>query len=100
MGNILYSCTGHKKLGGADVILFGRRAVDGETQQVGPQTAVWLNVPAVAYTDKIIEIDQKNKRQYYREPRNSTQKYLRFPYRLLPPYLRFQIRQGSRHLRV
>ncbi|WP_287950317.1 FAD-binding protein [Acidiplasma sp.] len=51
-----------KKLGGADVILFGRRAVDGETQQVGPQTAVWLNVPAVAYTDKIIEIDQKNKK--------------------------------------
>ncbi len=50
-----------KKLGGADIILFGRRAIDGETQQVGPQTAMWLGIPEVAYTDKILDIDTKNK---------------------------------------
>ena len=36
-----------QKLGGADIIIFGRRAIDGETEQVGPQTAKWLGLPVI-----------------------------------------------------
>ena len=50
-----------EKIGKPDIILFGRRALDGETQQVGPQTAMWLGIPEVAYTDKIIDIDMETK---------------------------------------
>lgn len=35
------------RLGGFDVILCGRRAVDGETGQVGPMTAALLDIPCV-----------------------------------------------------
>ncbi len=52
---------GIKKIGGADIIIAGRRAVDGETQQVGPQIAMWLGIPAVAYTDKIVDINTETK---------------------------------------
>ncbi|MCI5846790.1 MAG: electron transfer flavoprotein subunit beta/FixA family protein [Candidatus Limiplasma sp.] len=37
-----------EKLGGFDLILCGRRAVDGETGQVGPMTASLLDMPCVA----------------------------------------------------
>ena len=47
-----------KKIGEADVYLFGRRAVDGETEQVGPQTAKWLGIPVVGYVSKISEISE------------------------------------------
>ncbi|MFP3234344.1 MAG: FAD-binding protein [Sulfolobaceae archaeon] len=45
-----------EKIGRADVYLFGRRAVDGETEQVGPQTAKWLGIPVVGYVSEIKEI--------------------------------------------
>jgi electron transfer flavoprotein alpha subunit len=47
-----------KRIGEADVYLFGRRAVDGETEQVGPQTAKWLGIPVVGYVSKISEISE------------------------------------------
>ncbi len=37
-----------KHLGGFDLILCGRRAVDGETGQVGPMMAAMLDIPCVA----------------------------------------------------
>lgn len=37
-----------RTLGGFDLVLCGRRAVDGETGQVGPMTASLLNIPCVA----------------------------------------------------
>ncbi|AHC50813.1 electron transfer flavoprotein subunit alpha [Sulfolobus acidocaldarius SUSAZ] len=46
-----------QRLGGADIILFGRRAVDGETEQVGPQTGKWLGIPVVAYVREIRSIE-------------------------------------------
>ncbi len=52
---------GIEKIGKPDIILFGRRALDGETQQVGPQTAMWLGIPEVAYTDKILDINTETK---------------------------------------
>lgn len=38
---------------GADLVLCGRRTVDGETGQVGPQLAVRLGVPCVANVTKL-----------------------------------------------
>ncbi len=52
---------GVHKIGNPDIILFGRRALDGETQQVGPQTAMWLGIPEIAYTDKILDINMETK---------------------------------------
>lgn len=46
-----------KKIGEADIYLFGRRAVDGETEQVGPQTGKWLGVPSVGYVSKFEEVN-------------------------------------------
>lgn len=37
-----------KRLGGFDLVLCGRRAVDGETGQVGPMLAQMLDMPCVA----------------------------------------------------
>ncbi|QIW24697.1 electron transfer flavoprotein subunit alpha [Sulfolobus sp. S-194] len=47
-----------KKIGEGDIYLFGRRAVDGETEQVGPQTGKWLGVPSVGYVSKFVEIGE------------------------------------------
>ncbi|BDC18278.1 FAD-binding protein [Acidianus sp. HS-5] len=48
-----------EKIGRADVYLFGRRAVDGETEQVGPQTAKWLGIPAVGYVSEVKDISDE-----------------------------------------
>jgi electron transfer flavoprotein beta subunit len=45
-----------RKLGGADVILMGRQAIDGDTGQVGPGVAENLGVPHVTDIRKIEEI--------------------------------------------
>jgi len=47
-----------KKIGDADIYLFGRRAVDGETEQVGPQTGKWLGIPSVGYVSKFVDISE------------------------------------------
>lgn len=44
-----------KKLG-ADIIFCGKQAIDGDTAQVGPETAEFLNVPHIAYVKKIEEV--------------------------------------------
>ncbi|WP_433913651.1 electron transfer flavoprotein subunit beta/FixA family protein, partial [Dubosiella newyorkensis] len=38
------------------LIIAGRQAIDGDTAQVGPQTAERLNIPQVTYVDEIIEL--------------------------------------------
>lgn len=45
-----------KKIGGYDFIFAGRQAIDGDTAQVGPQTAEKLNVPQITYAEEIIDI--------------------------------------------
>ncbi len=45
-----------KHIGNYDLLLFGRQAIDGDTAQVGPQTAELLNVPQITYAQKI-EVD-------------------------------------------
>ncbi len=49
-----------KKIGSFDMIFAGRQAIDGDTAQVGPQTAEKLDLPQVTYTEKIVDIN-KNK---------------------------------------
>ena len=45
-----------EKLGSYDLVLAGRQAIDGDTAQVGPQTAEKLGIPQITYAEQIIEI--------------------------------------------
>ncbi len=41
---------------GADIIICGKQAIDGDTAQVGPETAEFLNIPHISYVRKIEKI--------------------------------------------
>ncbi|NQU17942.1 MAG: electron transfer flavoprotein subunit beta/FixA family protein, partial [Candidatus Saganbacteria bacterium] len=43
-----------KKIGSFDLILCGKQAIDGDTAQVGPGIAEWLNIPQVTFAVKIM----------------------------------------------
>ncbi len=43
---------------GADVIVAGRQAIDGDTAQVGPQVAEKLGLPQVTYAEEIVDITE------------------------------------------
>ncbi len=45
--------TAIEKIGNYDLLLFGRQAIDGDTAQVGPQTAEFLSIPQITYARKI-----------------------------------------------
>ena len=47
---------GIKKIGGADIIICGKQAIDGDTAQVGPGVAEMLGLPFVAWVKKIEEV--------------------------------------------
>ena len=49
-----------KKIKDYDLILAGERATDGDTGQVGPGIASFLDLPLSTYTSKIVEINNKN----------------------------------------
>ena len=49
-----------RALGGFDLILCGRQAIDGDTAQVGPQVAEKLGLPQVTYAEEILEIKDKS----------------------------------------
>lgn len=44
-----------KKLGDVDLVLFGKQAIDGDTAQVGPGVAHFLDIPALTYA-KAVEV--------------------------------------------
>jgi len=44
-------------LGGFDIIVTGERAIDGDTAQVGPGIAAWLDLPLATYVAKILDIN-------------------------------------------
>ena len=50
---------GVKKIGDFDVIFAGRQAIDGDTAQVGPQTAQRLGIPSVTYVRNIREVKER-----------------------------------------
>ncbi len=47
-----------RKLGSFDLIITGERATDGDTAQVGPGIASWLNIPLATYVAKISDVQQ------------------------------------------
>lgn len=49
--------TAIKKIGGADVIIGGRQAIDGDTAQVGPQVAQKLGLSQVTYAEEITKCE-------------------------------------------
>ncbi|MBO5963348.1 MAG: electron transfer flavoprotein subunit beta/FixA family protein [Bacteroidales bacterium] len=50
---------GVKKLGKVDLVLAGRQAIDGDTAQVGPQTAEKLEMPQITYAEEVLYVDDK-----------------------------------------
>ncbi len=42
-----------RKIGGYDLIIAGERATDGDTAQVGPGIASWLDIPVASYVARI-----------------------------------------------
>jgi electron transfer flavoprotein alpha/beta subunit len=47
---------------GADIIICGKQAIDGDTAQVGPEVAEFLNIPHISYIRKIEDITQSSVR--------------------------------------
>jgi electron transfer flavoprotein beta subunit len=45
-----------KMIGKFDLVFAGRQAIDGDTAQVGPQTAEKLNISQITYTEEILEV--------------------------------------------
>jgi len=45
-----------RKIGEYDLVLAGRQAIDGDTAQVGPQTAEKLGIPQITYAEQIVEL--------------------------------------------
>jgi electron transfer flavoprotein beta subunit len=48
-----------KKLAPFNLLVAGRQAIDGDTAQVGPQTAEKLNIPQIAYAEELISVNEK-----------------------------------------
>jgi electron transfer flavoprotein beta subunit len=46
-----------EKLGDYDLILCGRQAIDGDTAQVGPQTAEKLGIPQITYAESVVNLE-------------------------------------------
>jgi len=50
---------GIRKIGDFDLVIAGKQAIDGDTAQVGPETADMLGIPFVAYIRKIEQVEGK-----------------------------------------
>src|SRR5512136_2439747 len=46
-----------EKLGDYDLVFCGRQAIDGDTAQVGPQTAEKLGIPQITYAESVISLE-------------------------------------------
>lgn len=49
--------TAIKKIGGVDIVIGGRQAIDGDTAQVGPQVADKLGLSQVTYAEEILKCE-------------------------------------------
>jgi electron transfer flavoprotein alpha/beta subunit len=47
---------------GADIIVCGKQAIDGDTAQVGPEVAEFLNIPHISYVRRIEDISDSSVR--------------------------------------
>ena len=48
-----------KKLAPYHLVISGRQAIDGDTAQVGPQTAEKLGIPQITYAEEVLSVDSK-----------------------------------------
>ena len=48
-----------EKIGEYDLIICGRQAIDGDTAQIGPQVADYLNIPHVSYVFEIEDVREE-----------------------------------------
>ncbi|RMD67255.1 electron transfer flavoprotein beta subunit/FixA family protein [Candidatus Parcubacteria bacterium] len=48
-----------QKIGDFDLVFAGRQAIDGDTAQVGPQTAEKLGIPQITYSEQIVELKDR-----------------------------------------
>lgn len=48
-----------KKLAPFQLLIAGRQAIDGDTAQVGPQTAEKLGIPQVTYAEELLSVNEK-----------------------------------------
>ena len=46
-----------EKIGNYDLIFCGRQAIDGDTAQVGPQTAEKLGIPQMTYAESVVNLE-------------------------------------------
>lgn len=51
---------GIKAQGEYDLIICGKQTTDGDTAQVGPEIAEFLQIPHIAYVDSIVEVKEKS----------------------------------------
>ena len=49
--------TAIRKIGGVDLVIGGRQAIDGDTAQVGPQVAQKLGMTQVTYAQEILKVE-------------------------------------------
>lgn len=61
--------SGIKKLGEVDLILCGKQAIDGDTAQVGPGIAIWMNIPQVTFVKKIEDVKEDGDKKVFRVQR-------------------------------
>jgi len=54
--------TAIKKIGNFDIIIGGRQAIDGDTEQVGPQVAEKLGLTQITYAEEILQVDASTRR--------------------------------------
>lgn len=48
-----------EKLGKCDMVICGERATDGDTGQVGPGIATWLDWPVATYVSRIVDVARR-----------------------------------------
>jgi electron transfer flavoprotein beta subunit len=49
-----------RKVGDVDLVFAGRQAIDGDTAQVGPQTAEKLGIPQITYAESIVRLEGRS----------------------------------------
>jgi electron transfer flavoprotein beta subunit len=50
--------TAIRTIGSFDLLLFGKQAIDGDTAQVGPETAAHLGIPVVTFVSSVLSADR------------------------------------------
>lgn len=49
-----------KKLSPFHIVISGRQAIDGDTAQVGPQTAEKLDISQITYAEELVDVDESS----------------------------------------